>query len=403
LFDLFDVPWDRLERSHLERFLESAGEEGVTWEAKGARRESGEAPRSDSIRKAACGLANQIGGYLIVGARRIDGTWRLDGIPRPADEPALWLGQILRGLQPVPRFEIAGPFELDNGRVAVVAQIEPVAIPPCMTPQGRIYERVSGETLPVEDPALLDHLFRRGDHARSRAEQFARGAAEKAIEIPDWIPERSISLCVGLASVGRETDDISARLFTEAVHDMVVEGIWALHGDYQPQGLDVRPAQDAYIGTIDSPRNNHFDTDGKTVLSVIRASRFIRANWDGSVAVGLWSADDFAPSTADPEALIAQCWEIGSKINARLGGYGPAYLSVRVVVAKSGEVEVVGQQARAAGRPPPPGTLYARLPALTIVGRLLDTAEPDSAVVESIGREIQRSGGRRADEPGLTT
>ncbi len=162
----------------------------------------------------------------------------------------------------------------------------------------------------------------------------------------------------------------------------------------------MRPAQDAYIGTIDSPSNNHYDTDGKTVVGVIRTSHFIRANWDGSVAVGLWSADDFAPSVTDPEALITECWAIAAKINAQLGGYGPAYLSVQVVVAKSGEVEVVGQQARAAGRPPPPGTVYARLPELTIIGRLLDSAEPNSTVVESIGREIHRASGRRADEPG---
>ena len=181
---------------------------------------------------------------------------------------------------------------------------------------------------------------------------------------------------------------------------MVVKGIWALHGDSsQPQDLEVRPTQDAYVGMIESGRSAHFPADGETVLSVIRASRFIRANWDESVAVGLWSADDFAPSTADPEALIAQCWEKAAEINAQLGGYGPAYLSVRVVVAKSAEIEVVGQVARAAGRPPPHGTVYARLPALTVIGRLLDTAEPESAVLESIGREIQRASGIRADEP----
>jgi hypothetical protein len=153
--------------------------------------------------------------------------------------------------------------------------------------------------------------------------------------------------------------------------------------------------EDAYVGRIDSPRNNHYGVDHE-LLSVVRASRFIQANWDGSVAAGLWSADDFAPSTADPEALITQYWEIATKINAQLGGYGPAYLSVRVVVAKSDGEEFVSQ----AGRPPPPGTVYAGLPELTIIGRLLDTAEPSPAVVESIGREIQRAGGRRADEPG---
>lgn len=398
MFDLFDVEWDRLERSHVERFLEGAGKEGVTWEAKGAG-ESGNSIRPDSLRKAACGLANQIGGYLIVGATNTDDEWKLDGIPRPADEPDLWLGQILRRLQPVPRFDVCDPFQLDDGKIALVARIEPVAVPPCMTPQGRIYERVSGETLPVEDPALLDQLFRRGEHARSRAEQFARQAAEIAIELPNWIPERSISLCVGLASVGRETDDISSRLFAAPTHDLLAKGIWALHGEPHAQGIDVSPTQDAYVASIDSPGFRQFEVDNETVRSISRASHFIRASWDGSVAAGLWSGDDFQPSTADPEGLIAQCWELAAEVSRHLGGYGPAYLSVRVVVAKSGVVEVVGQEARVAGRPPPRGTIFSRLPATTTIGRLLDSAEPSQSVIESIGRELQRTGGLRADEP----
>jgi hypothetical protein len=78
VFELFNVAWDRLEKSHVEQFLDDAGDEGVTWEAKGAGESRG--PHRDSLGKAACGFANQIGGYLIVGATRSDGKWRLDGI-----------------------------------------------------------------------------------------------------------------------------------------------------------------------------------------------------------------------------------------------------------------------------------------------------------------------------------
>ena len=39
MFDLFDVPWRDLKRSDVEAFLDEAGEEGVTWEAKGKGRE----------------------------------------------------------------------------------------------------------------------------------------------------------------------------------------------------------------------------------------------------------------------------------------------------------------------------------------------------------------------------
>lgn len=48
---------------------------------------------------------------------------------------------------------------------------------------------------------------------------------------------------------------------------------------------------------------------------------------------------------------------------------------------------------------PPSGTIYSKLPDLTVMGRLLDQAEPTKPVLESLGRELQRAAGIRADEP----
>ncbi|HKT83489.1 MAG TPA: ATP-binding protein [Solirubrobacterales bacterium] len=397
MLDLFGVPWTELRRSHVEGFLDEAGEEGVTWEAKGGGEDQAR-PRSDSLRKAACGFANQIGGYLIIGASRKDGKWRLEGIEAPSEEPKLWIGQILRRLQPVPRFEISEAFELAEGKVAIVVKVEPVAVPPCMTPDGRVFERVSGETLPVEDPVLLDGLLRRGEHARGRAENFARRAAERAIALPDWPTQHSLSIAVGLASVGRETDDISSRLFTEPTYNAIVKSIWELLDGIQPEGLHIGQQQDAYTAIGDSPANNHYDVD-ETIVGVIRTSRFLQANWDGSVAAGAWFSDDPLQDAIHPEQLIANFWGQAAAIGQLLGGYGPAYLYVLIRVAKSGAVEVHGQVARIAGRPPPKGTLYAKLPALTEMGRLLNSAEPSEEIVNSLRRELQRAGGIRTDEP----
>lgn len=398
MFDLFDAPWGQLKRAHVEAFLGEAGDEGVTWEAKGAGKDQSR-PRPESLRKAACGLANQIGGYLIVGASRKDGTWNLDGIEKPAEEPGLWVGQILRRLQPVPRFEVSETFELGAEKIALVVKIEPVAAPPCMTPDGRVFERVSGATLPVDDPALLDRLLRRGENARGRAEHFARRAAERAIAIPNWPSERSLSIAVGLACVGRETDNISARLFTGAAHDAIVRSVWGLLDNRQPENIEVGQRQDAYIAAADSPQRRHLDTDGQTVLSVSRTTHFLQANWDGSVGAGAWFSDDPLRDAIHPDQLIARCWREAVAIGHLLGGYGPAYLHVLIVVAKSGKVEVYGQEARIAGRPPPKGTLYAKLPAETAMGRLLDAAEPDEKIVNSLQRELQRAAGIRTDEP----
>lgn len=138
--------------------------------------------------------------------------------------------------------------------------------------------------------------------------------------------------------------------------------------------------------------------DQATVTRIVRASHFIQANWDGSVAAGVWSADDFSPSSADPELLISRFWKQAAELGAHLGGYGPAHLTVAVMVAESGPVQL-GVLDRVVGRRPPQGTIYARLPPRITIDRVLDSTTPDDRVIESIGRELQRAAGVRADEP----
>jgi hypothetical protein len=94
---LFGVDFENLDLAHVEAFLAEAGEEGVTWEAKAddddeRKRPGGEAPgrlKPRTIQKAASGIANQIGGFLILGARwdKAAKRWRLPGIVVDDAEP----------------------------------------------------------------------------------------------------------------------------------------------------------------------------------------------------------------------------------------------------------------------------------------------------------------------------
>jgi hypothetical protein len=80
-----------------------------------------------------------------------------------------------------------------------------------MTPQGRVYERVSGESVPVKDPALLDRLMRRGRERRGEAELFAREAAGRGLELRGWEPSWSVKLGLAMApSVGRRRTSVRA-------------------------------------------------------------------------------------------------------------------------------------------------------------------------------------------------
>lgn len=401
MFDLFGTAWSRLSAEDVEAFLGEADKEGVTWEAKADSEQS--SLRPDSIRKAACGFANQIGGYLILGARKTEGAgWALPGIARPADEPEVWVGQILRRLQPVPGFAVkAWPRAGACDRVAIIIQIEPVAVPPCMTPQGRVYERVTGETLPVEDPILLDKLFRRGENARALAAERAPRAATRALETSGWFFQKSVGLAVGLAPLARETDDISSRLFTQETRNAMVQASWDLLTSLRPEGspdqVAQQPQQDAHAALLhfDEHRNWGLAHD---VKSTTRSTWLTQAHWDGSVAASLTLSDGDAEQAPPPEDMIATLWRVIVPLCRRLGGYGSAQLSLVIAVTKTSASVVRGQAAHGPGRPPPKESLYALLEPATQADRVVDLADPSDEVVASLGREIKRAAGQVQDE-----
>lgn len=399
MFDLFGATWSNLAVEDVEAFLRKADQEGVTWEAKADTEQS--SLRPDSIRKAACGFANQIGGYLILGARKAEGEgWDLPGITQPADEPEVWIGKILRGLQPEPRFAVKAWHRAED-KIAIVVQIEPVAVPPCMTPQGRVYERVTGETLPVEDPILLDKLFRRGEDARARAAQLAPRAAERALDASGWFFQKSVGLAVGLAPLARETDDISSRLFTQETRNAMIQASWDLLSGLRPQGrpddVKQRQEQDAHTALL------HFDEHGTwsvndDVVATTRSTWLTQANWDGSVAASLTLSDGDVAQAPPPGEMIAALWRVIVPLCSRLGGYGPSQLSVVIAVTKTSRAIVRGQSAHSPGRPPPDDSLYSHLGETTAAGRVVDLTDPSDRVVASLDREIRRAAGEIQDE-----
>ena len=108
---IFGAAWDALTLDDVRAFLSEAGDEGMTWEAKG----------TESVRKHVSAFANASGGFYIVGATRDGdrGPWRID----PVDfggEPTTWLSRVIRdGMRPVPRYDIKEWSE-GKGRVAIV-------------------------------------------------------------------------------------------------------------------------------------------------------------------------------------------------------------------------------------------------------------------------------------------
>lgn len=400
MFDLFDTPWDKLSPSVLVAWLEEAGEEGVTWEAK-ADDEKGRL-HIDSVRKAACGLANQIGGYILIGAKwdKKARTWSLPGVTPPDAEPETWIGKAIRALQPAPRY-VPRTWFLDDGRLAAVVWVESVDLPPCMTPQGRIYERVSGETLPVQDPALLDRLQRRGDAARARAEQFADRAAKRALDFVEWADGRAVGIALAIAPIGRETDDISGRLFVKSFRDAIVAATWSFWGNCQPQGIEPRQEQDAFTVT------GHFEEGydlmaGGAATRRHRSSWLLQATWDGTVV----AAAHFSPGALIGNAAgetVQRAWREVIPLVERLGGYGPAQLSLVYAVTQPPDRDDESDEEVPPRALPPPGGIFERLPATTWIRRRTIVGPAEGEGLGSIQRELQRAAGIESYEPEPTT
>jgi hypothetical protein len=126
MFELFPVPWARVELDDVRAFLaEVQDDEGVVWEAKAddddeRKRPEGEQPgrlHARTLYKAASALANQLGGYLILGARwdKTARRWLLPGFVSPESEARTWLDNVLGNLRSVPRFD-SRAWRLDRDR-----------------------------------------------------------------------------------------------------------------------------------------------------------------------------------------------------------------------------------------------------------------------------------------------
>jgi hypothetical protein len=206
----FGTAWEDMTEFAVEGFLSDAGDEGLIWEAKG-----GTEPHRRTVHKAVCGLANAEGGFLILGAeRRAGGAWTLPGVEFRSTEPGVWLSSLITsGLNPAPRFDIR-TFSREEGRVAAVVAVETVAIPPCVTSSGAVYQRVVGQTLPVTDQRVLADLVARGRTAREQTEAVALRAGLRALEEPAAQPPADAMLSVAICP-SQGADDKAAALFTK--------------------------------------------------------------------------------------------------------------------------------------------------------------------------------------------
>jgi hypothetical protein len=369
---IFKVSWNDVGLDDVRAFLHEATDEGIRWEAKAADpRKSDAAISGDTIRAAICGLANSIGGYVVIGASRDNdtGEWSLPGVVFPHSEPTTWLDDVAESLRPRPKTE-ARAWELEGGLAAAVVQVEPVGVPPCMTAGGLIFERTSGKTVRVTDPLVLARLSERGEAARKASESGAREAARFEGSLRS--DNRGLFVAVGLRATGYEPD-IASSLFREST----AEGLKGIIGEHLKKDRYTANAGESATMQVQQDSLSGFTTHGDLLGTPEGGDRVwqVTAFWNGAVGIRCEGNDGEIGINMLFEDVIVPALRAAMKVVPLLGGYGTAHLVLSVAATiNTGREEW------------PPGNVHGGP-----IERDLETGDVDDPLIESLKREVLRS------------
>jgi hypothetical protein len=363
--ELFGVPWAELDFADVESFFAEQGEEGLTWEAKGGTF------GVHIVRKTSCGFGNsERGGFLILGIEG-DATvgWRVEGMELSAD-PELQVGQTIRaGVRPTPPHQLKS-WRISGNRSVVIVQLDPVAVPPAITSQGQVYERVTGETVPVRDPARLATLFARGKTAEAEAEALA-GRAPNNVPILDLVEQElvlpEVSFYVAGAAMAYR-DDIGSRLFTPETDSLLREAAASLCGlSSEHLSVDMVRRQNATFAVAHNAPVGGYQVDAI-------AAGF----WDGSAAIYWVTRDPAVVRGTMLRNCVIPAWTSVTRILVALGGSSPARAHITLT----------------------PSERYAegRLETPAILKRAIELQPPTEDEIRSVEREVSRAAGQEAHE-----
>jgi hypothetical protein len=202
--------------------------------------------------------------------------------------------------------------------------------------------------------------------------------------------------------VGRETDDISARLFVASFRDTLAKALWSVL-PAEPKGRDPILGQDVIglAGHVGMSRADAEWADGDPAFA--RWSTWALAGfWTGAVvASAAFSARQVEDGISTFDAVVMPAWKAVAPLVARLGGYGPAHLPlvVRVAPDRITHQPIVGAFVAPEVQPEPPpaaAVLYGHLRHGTdaLIERTVGVEqEPSSGVLGSMQRELQRAAG----------
>jgi hypothetical protein len=368
---IFGEPFESLEPKHVEGFLAGESGEGLIWEGKGT------APLTklkSQIYEGVCGLGNQLGGFLLVGAEfdKKAGTWSFPGVENDCKEDAHdWIARVIQGnLVEPPPFRVRR-WILPEGRLAAAVNVQQTAIPPIMTKGGVVWLRVVGETRKVIEPVVLADLIRKGEAARAAAE-------EKALKVVQHVQLPGELLWVALALVPTASrPDFSGRIFTPGFKTTLILAADELEVAFEDEGApsETTVSRDGYVVARGSQRPGTW-------------LWWLRALWNGAILVEFSTprrASDRDPRPPPIDWIVTKAWRAAAAPLVALTGipdveHAPTHMALATTwgfqfhpPAGSAPVDV----GATAGRP---------------IQRWTTMAPPSNEEVESVKRELARSG-----------
>jgi hypothetical protein len=323
----FGATWDALTLDTMRAFFAEAGDEGLTWEAKSTD------IRREHVVEAASAFGNSpLGGYLVLGARQAKkgGPWTVNGWPFRG-EPKAWVSTTLMAdtVRPRPSFDVEA-WPIDDERHLAVVSIRPVAVPPVITNHGQVWERLSGLSKQVQDPAQMRELVRRGEQAMAEAQRIAEGGRHDLMAAPP--KQRRCSIIVSMASPAL-IGDVSPVVFRRSSYQAAVD---LLNG---PLGFP----------PISGYQQNRMGGDvGQGAITLFNASfseeegYSLRIGRHGSVAVGQSAGivDDGLRAVADGADRLLRTWKAAADLVLAFAGEAPVYAAVGLGSSKFGWTEM---------------------------------------------------------------
>lgn len=260
MININNKEWDELKLSDIQTLLKQDDDETFFFEYKK------DDVSNKKIIEEISAFANTYGGYILLG---INDDKTISGCKE-------WTEQRIHvtihdSITPIPNFDVK-KFKTEKDEIIFVIRIEEGNMPPYITNNGKIYERVSSGSFPIKDANKLTQLYNKKEDKLKRIEE--KISLEK-IEKTDSIPNNFCGyLDVGFSLNLRDSMKIRKKFF-----DADIEKIVNILNDTNNKYNITRVGYSLVISLGKCSMSN----GDKTMLSPSSMHNFIEIMSDGSV------------------------------------------------------------------------------------------------------------------------